>query len=116
MKAQEIDNAIAAHLNWIVRFENIFLGDDRRTLNIKQLRDDTFCEFGHWLQDNPTFFTNADLYERIKSLHKSFHEEAAIIAEICNDGLPKTVTEVKRARFDSLSHQLIDALYDAKYD
>lgn len=107
-----IDDAIAAHLQWIGRFENALAGVDREPFDPALAGDDTRYAFGRWLaaQDAPA---DRAALARIRDLHREFHREAGRIAAMIGQA-PSSVVALEKARFDELSERLVAALFEAQ--
>jgi len=76
------DDAIAAHISWLVRFEGVMMGSSREQFGVAQISDDTVCELARWLRANPALFPDAERCEQVNALHRSFHQEAAAMVPL----------------------------------
>jgi len=104
------DNAISAHVTWLVRFESVMLGSSRDQFDPQQISDDTICEFALWLDANPGLFPNAERIEQVRSLHRSFHEKAATVAVLLRSQARRETIEADWKRLCDLSDQLVEAV------
>jgi hypothetical protein len=107
-----IDDAIAAHLQWIGRFENALAGVDREPFDPVLAGDDTRCGFGRWLAAQDASADGA-AFARIRELHREFHREAGRIAAMIGRA-PSSVVALEKVRFDELSERLVTALFEAR--
>ena len=115
MIGKKFDEAIEAHSTWIIRFEKDLMRSDRETFDPERVRNDTICDFWHWMHDNKILFQDQTIYKELEYLHKSFHEEAARVSSDI-DRLRRRHIDIILLRFDELSQKLIDTLRDARDD
>jgi hypothetical protein len=108
------DNAISVHTSWVARFGDALRGISREAFDPKQLRDDTICEFGRWLHASSALFPDAERFEQVKKLHKSFHENAAEIALMLGQNARPQSLQARLVGLSGLSGQLVHAINDAK--
>jgi hypothetical protein len=108
---REFDEAIHAHINWLVRFETVLNGINREYFNPDQVGNDKICDFGRWLHANPTAFRNAEDFEQIDRLHRNFHAKASDIASMFNSPFQSDIIRSELKKLENQSGQLIDALY-----
>ena len=106
------DNAIAAHIRWLVRFESVMAGSSRDQFDSENIGDHTICEFALWLGSNPALFPNADRFEQVKKLHRSFHEQAAAVAVLLGSQARRDTIQADWKILCALSDQLIEAVYE----
>lgn len=110
-----IDQAILAHRTWVARFQTAIQGVNREAFDLATARDDSLCNLGRWL-NTPTSLEllGDDSHQRIKVLHKTFHEIAGDLAEKINRHDALDELELMLGEFDNLSAQLIQLLRLAK--
>ena len=106
------DNAIAAHIRWLVRFEGVLVGRSRDQFDSEHIGDHTICEFGLWLRSNPSLFPNAERFKQVKNLHKSFHEKAATLAVMLRSQARGDIIQADWRALCDLSDQLIECVYE----
>lgn len=76
---------IAAHREWKEHFRIAMA--TREPFDLKQVASDCCCEFGHWLHSEAKkTFGHLPAYTKCVAQHALFHEEAARIAALINDG------------------------------
>jgi hypothetical protein len=110
---KSLSDAITAHAVWVGRFEIAVSRIGGELPRAEEVRDDTSCEFGRWLNANPGIL-GPDRYLSLVNLHQAFHEEAAGIAEALQSNPARAVAVTLKARMDYLSMRLIDAMLDAE--
>lgn len=113
MTISRLSEAINAHAVWVGRFESAVSRFGSELPSPEELRDDTACEFGRWLHENPELL-GPDRYLSLVNLHRAFHEEAARIAEELQRHPASTVSDTLKSRMDYLSRRLIDSMLDAE--
>lgn len=110
-----IDQAILAHRTWVVRFQTAIQGINREAFDLATARDDNLCTLGCWLNSPESLeLLGADPHQRIRVLHKTFHEIAGDLAEKINRHDALDELELLLGEFDNLSAQLIQLLRLAK--
>ncbi len=109
-----IHHAISAHVSWLARFQNALLGIDREPFDPQQIGDPTLCEFGRWLLGHPDFTTDSEQAERVRTLHQSFHEKAAVIAKLLGSYAPRHAIDAQWQQLTELSAQLVEILYQIR--
>lgn len=78
--------AIEAHTRWIIRVRAA-VNSGASEFEPAAVRLDHACEFGRWLYgESSAKIRGSSLYEEIRSLHASFHEQAASILELALEG------------------------------
>lgn len=112
--AAQFDDAILAHVNWILRFRHLLSGVERESVDPGQLGDDTACTFGRWLQASPEAFRLPGQFEIVRTLHREFHDEASAIAAAIRTHESPRAVEARLSGLEGISDRLIDALYVAK--
>ena len=112
--AAQFDDAILAHVNWILRFRHLLSGIEREAVDPAQVGDDTACAFGRWLHASPDAFRSGGQFELVRTLHREFHGEASAIAAALRAHEPRGQLEARLGDLEGLSDRLIDALYVAK--
>ena len=110
------DDAIMVHTGWVTRFGNAMRGIDHESFDSEKIRDDSICEFGRWLHANSTMFSDIERFDHLRKLHKSFHEEAAYIAEMLGQNARPRSLQARLIGLSGLSGQLVRAMRDAKDD
>ncbi len=109
-----LDDAIHMHVNWLMHLENALEANFGETLDLAEIRDDTLCQFGKWLQENKDAFPDENLYESITQLHRTFHQRASDVASMLQGYGRRGNIKVAFARLDGASDQLISILKEAK--
>ena len=104
------DDAIAAHISWLVRFESVMLGSSCEQFDARQISDDAICEFARWMFANPALFPDAERCEQVKNLHRSFHREASAIVPLLVLPAPRETLEAHWRSLCALSDQLVEAV------
>ncbi len=113
-KTSSFDRAISSHLDWLDRFQNLLDGNSSEVIDPEHVRNDTTCEFGKWFHGNQGDFDDAELYNRIKELHRAFHEHAAKIGSMFNNNGNNLDIEASLFHLQESSRSLIAALQQAK--
>jgi hypothetical protein len=109
-----IDAAIMAHIDWLVRFQNVMQGIDRETFDPARARDDTICDFGRWLLAHPEDFPQPGLLAATKELHREFHEAAGTAAAALRRFAGPEVTRTAMDALEALSDRLVALLGEVK--
>ncbi len=109
-----LDDAITTHLDWVARFENAAKSVEREAIDPAAVGDETACEFGKWLAQNPELLGSPARHRRICDLHREFHEEAGRVANHVRQRDTSLAALADRARFDALTLSLVDALFEAR--
>ena len=104
------DDAISAHLSWLVRFESVLMGISREQFDPLKIGDHRICKLGQWLCANPTLFNNADQLEQIVNLHRAFHEKAATLASLFGSQAPREIVQPHWDTLGYVSGLLVEAL------
>ncbi len=79
------DEAIAAHQQWRVTLRNAVLKGTR--LNVAELRRDDCCTLGRWIHGRGgSRWGHAPTFRHLVDTHRTFHIEAAKVAEVANQG------------------------------
>lgn len=112
--ATQFDDAILAHVNWILRFRHLLSGIERESVDPAQVGDDTACAFGRWLHASPEAFRMWGQFELVRTLHREFHDQASAIAGALRVHESQSQLEDRLRVLEGLSDRLIDALYVAK--
>ncbi|MGE5798175.1 MAG: CZB domain-containing protein [Ignavibacteria bacterium] len=93
---ETIDNALAAHVQWKKRLQEVLItGKSEFQVNI--VKKDDQCQFGQWLQSLSDQEKNFEEYKKIKELHAEFHNAAAEILDLALKG--KTEEAQKKLEF-----------------
>ncbi len=108
------DDAINMHVQWLMRLENAVELNYGDQLDVAEIRDDTLCQFGKWLQENADAFPDQNLYEGIKLIHRHFHREASDVVSMLQGFGRGGNMKVAFARLDAVSDQLLNILGEAK--
>ena len=112
--AHQFDEAILAHVSWILRFRHVLSGIERESVDPTLVGDDSACQFGQWLLASPEAFRTPGQFERVRALHREFHDEAAGIARALRDHQSRDSLETRLRVLEGLSDRLIDTLHVAK--
>jgi Chemoreceptor zinc-binding domain len=114
MSVANIDHAILAHKNWVIRFRNVINGGNEE-FTLATAKDDTACAFGQWLySDSDTCFQVPATKDTIIMIHRMFHEIAGeVVQQIQAD---KNKLQIKRYvhELENLSDQLVGLLQHEK--
>ncbi|MCI4662511.1 MAG: methyl-accepting chemotaxis protein [Neomegalonema sp.] len=111
----QIEAALDAHLAWKTKLRAA-LACGSTGLDAAIVRRENTCQFGKWLcalQPGQSGVDQAD-YERIRALHKTFHEAAAQIVEQVQAGQVDQARHALEGRFSELSSRLVRELEDWK--
>lgn len=104
-----IEQAIAIHRQWLVRFENAIKGINVKGFDVSKAGDCTGCEFSRWLQ---RAFIDALLTEsahaEVDKLHAHFHDLAGKLAARLNAGETGDLIEPSLDEMDKVSRQLVE--------
>jgi hypothetical protein len=80
-----IDNALAAHVQWKKRLQEVLItGKSEYQVNV--VKKDDKCQFGEWLINLSDQEKNLADYKKIKELHAEFHNAAAEILDLALKG------------------------------
>jgi hypothetical protein len=78
-----LGNAIAVHDEWKDKFHTAITNNEM--LDATAISADNCCELGKWLYgEGKTLFGNLPMHAHCVSAHKTFHQEAGLIAEAIN--------------------------------
>lgn len=81
----ELDQAIAAHAEWKMRFRTAMMRKEK--LDVNSIERDDCCGFGKWLRtEGDERFSDHPRYIACKRLHAAFHHEAGRVAREINAG------------------------------
>ena len=114
MDTTRIESAISSHQAWVARFRSILSGISTEKIDFDVARDDTRCAFGQWLHSDAAQFDNPVSHERVKALHRSFHEIAGDITVMIRDNRDRADVDAYMVEFDNLSKQLVGLLRTMK--
>jgi methyl-accepting chemotaxis protein len=78
-----LDNAIAAHVQWKTKFRVAITA--QQTLDAATIGKDNCCELGQWLHGagRGTYGSRPEFVSLLEK-HKSFHKEAGLVATAIN--------------------------------
>jgi hypothetical protein len=114
MDTTRIESAIASHQAWVARFRSILSGISTEKIDPDVARDDLRCAFGQWLHSETARFDNPVSHERVKALHRAFHEIAGEITVMIRDNHERAGIDAYMIEFDNLSKQLVGLLRTMK--
>jgi hypothetical protein len=112
--ASPFERAISSHLDWLDRFQNLLDRNNAEVIDSDQVGNDTICEFGRWFHSNQDLFSDIELYNRIKKMHRIFHEHAAEINTLFNSKGDRLDIEASLFHLKESSNQLMAALRQAE--
>ncbi|MBK7366946.1 MAG: CZB domain-containing protein [Candidatus Eisenbacteria bacterium] len=105
--ADEIKKAIAAHGLWKSRLRQA-IDTGRSQWSVEEIAADGDCDLGRWLQAVEPAADEAERIERIRTLHRKFHREAAQVLQLAHGG-QRSVANMAMAAgspFDRLTSEL----------
>ena len=89
----DLDAAIKKHAEWKIKLRAAITHQEQ--LDSAEIAKDHCCELGRWLHgDGKGLFGGKPEFQSLVALHKTFHGEAAKVAELIND---KRYDEAERA-------------------
>ena len=101
-EAQQIEAAIAAHMQWLARLRTAIA---QRTSEFTPgvVRLDNQCALGRWLYKGlPGAPRGSPVFEELRSVHAQFHEQAATILQLAVTGkaseVPTQFIQLRRHR------------------
>lgn len=109
---QQIDAAILAHSKWITQLKVAIL-DGSSKFDPDIVMSDNHCDFGKWLyEDFPKPTENGEIFEQIRNIHATFHQNAASILRLAAKGDRQTALDMLmiNSEFIGLSSNLIQLL------
>ncbi len=115
---QQIDAAILAHSKWITQLRVAIL-DGSNNFDPDVVMADNRCEFGKWLyEDFPKPRENVEIFEQIRNIHATFHQNAASILRLAAKGDRQTALDMLmiNGEFIGLSANLIQLLKGLRAD
>ncbi len=73
-----LKQVIDAHMAWRVRLEAVLNGTSTERLEVSQIAPDNLCILGKWLYGpGKTSFGTTPQYEKLRTIHATFHTTAA---------------------------------------
>ena len=84
-KSDKIEAAIKAHIAWFERLKTA-IATGKSDFNPSVVATDNQCEFGKWVYSDLNNICKQTQYDRIKSLHASFHKKASEILKLALEG------------------------------
>jgi hypothetical protein len=115
MSIDAIEQAIAIHQDWVIRFRCARASAATERIDPEAVRSDDACGFGHWLSANASRFSNPASFERALAMHRAFHEIAANIAVMINSDESPWTIDAYLVELESLSKQLVSYLRQIKF-
>lgn len=108
-----LQEAIAAHVNWLVRLGDL-LADPSHRVDVGLIRRTDRCCVGLWLTENEAAFRHIPEFRDVWTIHAQFHECAAVAAEKYNAGDDGAALEILdgATTCGGLSDALIQAFAD----
>src|SRR5512138_1988145 len=110
----EVDAAMIAHVNWVVRFKNRIGGIDREPIDPTSVADGSACRLGEWLHSGLDRGDSPDLLSEIELAHGAFHAVAEELARMMARYAHGSEIARQMAELETRSQQLIGALRELK--
>jgi methyl-accepting chemotaxis protein len=109
--SEQTKKAIVAHGQWKMRLSTaISTGQSEWTVD--RVQCDNLCDFGHWLYELPSTQQKSSQFQKVRTLHATFHKEASRILALAISGerIEATKAMGKDSQFAKLSNDLTTAL------
>ncbi len=102
------ESAIAAHMAWKKRLDDLLASGARDVLDPLQVCRDDQCELGRWLHGPAaTKYAGLEGYQRLRAVHADFHQAAARVVTLAQAGEDAAARdEIHRGAFAKCSVQV----------
>lgn len=102
------ESAIAAHMAWKKRLDDLLSSEARDVLDPLQVCRDDQCELGRWLHGPAaTKYAGLEGYKRLRAVHADFHQAAARVVTLAQAGEDAAARdEIQRGAFAKCSVQV----------
>lgn len=81
-------DAIAAHMDWVVKFQAAIEQAGSVLLDVEAIASDNECTLGKWLYSELDGYSECASFIQLKSSHANFHLQASKISRLINDHHP----------------------------
>ncbi|WP_366913193.1 methyl-accepting chemotaxis protein [Rhodoferax sp.] len=111
----DFDASIAKHQQWRVTLRNAVL--KRTQLDANQIRRDDCCDLGKWIYGGGSRrWGNMPDFARLVEAHKTFHNEAAKVADVANRGQSDQANQMLEtgSSFVEAGKRVVQALRDIR--
>jgi hypothetical protein len=116
MSSIDIDSAIAAHRIWATRLRYRLEGISEEPITVQTARDHTQCILGKWLFGSGEQYNLFEQYFELIEVHRSFHEIAAEIVTLHQNGERGKAESLLKNEFQQQSDKVVELLLDLKID
>ncbi len=99
-------DAMNAHVMWKQRLLKHLEGRGEERLDPGIVTQDHLCVLGRWLYANGERFRTSPVFIDVRNEHARFHETAARIIRLVDEGLEAQARELLEGDYARLSHEL----------
>ncbi|HEB59248.1 MAG TPA: chemotaxis protein [Gammaproteobacteria bacterium] len=99
-------DALNAHVMWKQRLKSYVAGTSEEELDPEHICLDNQCVLGKWLYGHRDALERSELFEKVRSMHATFHESAADIVRLTQKGKAREAERLLNGGYADISHQL----------
>lgn len=99
-------DAMNAHVLWKQRLTRYLEGRSDERLEPGIVTQDHLCDLGRWIYDNGGRYCASPIFIDVQNEHIRFHEMAARIIRLVDEGLPDQARQLLEGEYAHLSQHL----------
>lgn len=99
-------DALNAHVQWKQRLKRYVEGTSEEKLDPAVICLDDQCILGKWIYGNQEGLSHSALFEKVRSMHATFHQSAADIVRLTQNGKAGDAERLLNGGYADISHQL----------